>query len=115
MNLWNKRRPASIARPREVPQATADDGATAGKYQSLYKYLRDRYADRVVLTFGEIEDLLGFSLPESASLEPDWWDSAPTKDASSAHSDAWRLADRTAVVNLISRRVIFDRRMSRDV
>jgi hypothetical protein len=99
----------------DLARAARSSCSEAGEYRPLFKYLRDRYADRVVLTFGEIEDLLGFSLPESASLDPDWWDSAPTKDVSSAHSDAWRLADRTAVVNLISRRVIFDRRMSRDV
>ena len=32
-------------------------------YAPLHKYLDERYADTVVLTFGEIEDLLGSKLP----------------------------------------------------
>jgi hypothetical protein len=38
----------------------------SGKYVSLYKYLDGRFADRVVLKFTEIEDLLGFALPDLA-------------------------------------------------
>ena len=34
-----------------------------GTYQSLYEYLEHRYANTVVLTFAQIEDLLGFPLP----------------------------------------------------
>ena len=33
-----------------------------GKYKSLYQYLENRYANTVVLTFAQIEDLLGFTL-----------------------------------------------------
>ena len=40
----------------------------AGEYRLLYKYLRDRFSDRLVLTFGQIEDLLGFSLPVAARV-----------------------------------------------
>ena len=47
--------------------------ATAGEYRTLHKYLQDRYADTVVMTFGEIEDLIGFSLPDAARVEPAWW------------------------------------------
>lgn len=83
----------------------------AGKYRLLHKYLRDRFADRVVLTFGEIEDLLGFSLPEPAGLEPAWWRDTDANGASSAQAEAWTTANRTAVVNLVSRRVVFDRQL----
>ena len=41
----------------------------AGEYRLLYKYLRDRFSDRLLLTFGQIEDLLGFSLPVAARVE----------------------------------------------
>ena len=85
----------------------AQDGRGAGAYQPLHKYLRDRFADRVVLTFSEIEDLLGFSLPESARLDSDWWLIEP-----SAQCQSWTLANRTAVVNLSSGRVVFDRQPS---
>jgi hypothetical protein len=88
---------------------------STGEYRLLYKYLRDRFADRVVLTFGEIEDLLGFSLPEPARLQGDWWSTASTSGHPSEQSDAWTFASRTAVVNLSSQRVVFDRAISRDL
>ena len=75
-----------------------------GEYQPLHKYLRDRYANRVVLTFGEIEDVIGFSLPERARLRLDWWD-VPR----SAQTSSWTLAGRTAVVNLVAQSVVFER------
>lgn len=82
----------------------------AGEYQRLYVYLRDRYANCVVLTFAQIEDLLGFVLPEPARREAEWWGLG---DASSApHSEqsaSWTLASRTATVNLAAQRVVFER------
>ncbi len=43
-----------------------------GKYKSLYQYLENRYANTVVLTFAQIEDLLGFTLPDSARVHQEW-------------------------------------------
>jgi hypothetical protein len=87
-----------------------NDGRTYnGEYRLLYKYLRDRFADRVVLTFGEIEDLVGFSLPDPARHQAGWWDGTGTPGAPPAQTQAWTLASRTAVVNLGSQKVIFDR------
>lgn len=79
-----------------------------GRYRLLSKYLRDRYANRVVLTFGEIEDLVGFPLPESAR-DAEWWGGTNPDTPRTPQSDAWRLASRTAVVNLPAQRVVFDR------
>ena len=94
---------------------TARSGrGTDGEYGLLGKYLRDRFADRVVLTFGEIEDLLGFSLPEQARVQLEWW-SSPDPVARSAQAQAWACASRTAVVNLNSQRVVFDRKTSPDM
>jgi hypothetical protein len=78
-------------------------------YQPLYVYLRDRYADRVVLTFAEIEDLLGFALPPAARLQREWWDVADPFAPASVQSRSWMLAGRTAMVNLIAQSVVFDR------
>ena len=80
-----------------------------GEYQALYKYLHDRFADRLVLTFGEIEDLLGFALPEAARAQPHWWDGADPPAPRSAQADAWALANRTATVNMAARSVVFER------
>jgi hypothetical protein len=85
------------------------DLARVGKYQRLYVYLRDRFASRVVLTFSEIEDLLGTALPDAARREPQWWSAA---DTLSEQSNAWRLAKRSATVNFPAARVVFDRDQS---
>jgi hypothetical protein len=104
----------SDGRSRISPRATATDFARAGEddageYRLLYKYLRDRYANRVVLTFDEIEDLLGFSLPECAQLQREWWEETDPLVPASEQSAAWTLADRSATVNLSARTVLFER------
>jgi hypothetical protein len=50
---------------------------SVGKSAPLHKYLDGRYADAVVLTFAEIEDLAGFALPDLARLNNDWWAAPP--------------------------------------
>ena len=77
------------------------------EYLPLHKYLRDRYADTVVLTFFEIEALLGFSLPALARRQPEWW----TDDgaASTSPSRCWRQAHRTVRANFESQTAVFDR------
>ena len=87
--------------------AVGNTGYT-GEYRLLYKYLRDRFANRVVLTFAEIEDLLGFALPESARREQQWWGPDPMTPRST-HADAWTRAHRTATVNLPAQSVLFER------
>jgi hypothetical protein len=80
-----------------------------GAYRPLYKYLHDRFADRVVLTFGEIEDLIGFPLPDAARLQLEWWTGDGAIEGPSEQTTSWTSANRAAVVNLVSRRVVFDR------
>ena len=77
------------------------------EYLPLHKYLRDRYADTVVLTFSEIEALLGFSLPAPARRQPEWW----TDDgvAPTAPSRCWRQARRTVKANFDSQTAVFER------
>jgi len=79
------------------------------EYQSLHKYLDERYADTVILTFGEIEDLLGFKLPEPARLGNDWWANRDAESAPSAQSCSWIQANRTASPNLRAQTVVFER------
>jgi hypothetical protein len=83
--------------------------AMSGQYLLLYTYLENRYANSVVLTFAQIEDLLGFTLPERARLEQEWWTNTETDVAGSNHRDSWILASRTATPNLSARIVVFDR------
>jgi len=84
-------------------------GGEAGEYRLLYKYLRDRFADRLVLTFGQIEDLLGFALPGPARVQHEWWGGPDSAAERTMQSDAWTLAGRTARVNLSAQIVTFER------
>jgi hypothetical protein len=78
-------------------------------YLPLYAYLRDRFADAVVLTFAEIEDLLGFALPDPARLQAEWWTATDEPGAAPAPSRAWTQAKRTATPRLQARTVRFER------
>ena len=89
--------------------AAPPDRVMSGKYLSLYDYLKNRYANTVVLTFAEIEDLLGFTLPEPARSQQDWWTDAAPDTVLTAHSQSWTLASRTARVNLMAQTVVFER------
>jgi len=45
------------------------------KYQNLLDYLKAKKPeqDRIILTFAEIESILGFDLPPSARFHRPWW------------------------------------------
>jgi hypothetical protein len=79
------------------------------EYRPLHKYLDGRYADTVVLTFAEIEDLLGIPLPDAARSELAWWSSGEPGGAPPAQSHAWMQANRTAKPNLRAEIVVFER------
>jgi hypothetical protein len=81
--------------------------STVSIYRFLQQHLEGRYADTVVLSMGQIEDLLGFALPAHARTDPDWWTNAGGDLA--PQSDAWRSAHRTARPNLKAGNVVFDR------
>jgi hypothetical protein len=77
------------------------------EYQPLHKYLDERYANRVVMTFSEIEDVLGAALPAEATRTDAWWlDGA---DETHRQSETWRQAQRTAVPRLGAGTVTFER------
>jgi hypothetical protein len=82
---------------------------TSSKYAFLHKYLYERYADTVVLTFRQIEDLLGFALPPAARADSGWWTEAAGEAAEPNCSDAWTRAHRTAKPNLVAQHVVFER------
>ena len=107
--LMQRGRTTTTALPRVAPRIVRDVHPTAGEYESLSKYLRDRAASRVVLTFAEIEDLLGFLLPDHARLQLAWWNGGDLAGGPSPQSVAWTLAGRTAAVNLGARNVVFER------
>jgi len=108
---WLKKPGSTASGDRaEMPEpAKPRPSAVPAEYRVLHKYLNDRYADTVVLTFGEIEDLLGFALPEVARLEHAWWARSDDGSAASPESHSWIQAGRTATPNLLARTVAFER------
>jgi hypothetical protein len=83
--------------------------AVPREYLPLHKYLDGRFADAVVLTFTQIEDLLGFALPALARLHQDWWGNGDANSAPSAQARSWIQAHRIATPNLLARTVRFER------
>jgi hypothetical protein len=94
---WLKRREWPARQEREAPEHVArpPERVVSGKYQLLHKYLEERFANTVVLTFAEVEDLIGSALPDQARSEPEWWASG--------------LSSRTAKPNLFAQTVAFER------
>lgn len=93
--------------PASAPVAPPARARAPVAYPSFYGYLEKRYADLVVLTFGQIEDLLGSALPEQARTHAEWW--TTSVPSTTRYSDAWRLAGRTAKPNLLAGNVAFER------
>jgi len=76
-------------------------------YMPLFTYLDRRYAEKVVLTFEQIEALLGFVPPSPAFADAAWW-TGPS-EPNDRHSAAWTAARRTATPQLLARIVAFER------
>ena len=104
---WLKRRnmlPRGESAP--APTSTAPQRRRqAGAEQLLFDYLEERYAQTVVLTFEQIEDLLGTGLPEPARRDGGWW----LEPKPGRRTRTWTLAGRTARPNLQAQTVTFER------
>ena len=104
--LLRRARPVSES-PRIIFAVARTAPGVPAAYLSLYTYLEHRYASIVVLTFEQMEALLGFALPAPACTERDWWTGAAVDP--NRHSEAWMGARRTATPNLSARTVTFER------
>jgi len=78
-------------------------------YRPLHTFLAGRFADRLVLTFGQMEDLLGFPLPAEARQHPSWWELPAGGAPRSEQAECWASAQRTATANLQAATVLFER------
>jgi hypothetical protein len=92
---WLKRRVSRLEREAPERVVRPPQRVVPGKYQLLHKYLDERFAGTVVLTFAEVEDLIGSALPDQARSEAAWWTNA--------------LSSRTATPNLLAQTVAFVR------
>ena len=106
MSSW-RQKPAAVRERITIAPVLRTRPRVRDGYLPLYTYLEHRYAGIVVLTFEQMEALLGCALPARAWTERDWWTSQ-TSDVD-RHSDAWTVARRTATPNLLARTVAFER------
>jgi hypothetical protein len=59
------------------------------KYDPLRDYLRKQTLREIVLTFKEVEDLIGGRLPASAE-RPQWWANVTDRQTSHVQRNSWR-------------------------
>lgn len=87
-----------------------DTASEQKKYRPLFNFLSQRTEDKVNLTFSEIEDILGFSLPASAYKFVSFW--ANNENGQHHHCRAWIDAGYKTVdvsKNLIDQHVFFEK------
>jgi hypothetical protein len=110
--MWMKRRPPiQLVGDRSDARATTKPRpfAVPAEYRLLHKYLDERFANIVVLTFAEIEDLLGFTLPAVARLQAGWWADEDEDNTPSPQARSWTETSRSARPNLLAQTVAFER------
>ena len=77
------------------------------KYDPLGRHLQSQPGPEVVMTFAEIEGVIGAALPPSAKEYPAWWANETNPDTRHVHSRAWLGAGLKASVDQVRRRVVF--------
>ena len=79
-----------------------------GKYALLHRHLRARGGQEWRVSFAELEELLGFTLPESARVHRPWWSNQ--RNGSHGHALAWLVAGwKTRAVDLEHEMLVFER------
>ena len=82
-----------------------------GKYRFLADFLHEHGGDSVTLSFEQIEELVGGKLPPSAYNYRAYWSNTDTHTI----SRAWmRAGYMTTYVNLLSKKVTFEKKRSYD-
>lgn len=78
-----------------------------GKYDPLGDYLRSKQTAEVPMTFADIEQVIGASLPPASERHPAWWSNNPSNNVM---TKVWLDAGyRTERLDLGGRRLVFRR------
>jgi hypothetical protein len=78
------------------------------QYDRLTVFLRDQVANEIILTFNEINDLMGVTLPLAARTHRQWWENQASAVGRQCHawlSAGWNVRD----VRLGQQYVVFGR------
>lgn len=95
---------------QELLRATAQ----RGKYAPLYRHLVQLPGQLWYATFGKIEKVLSFRLPDSARIHRPWWANQGERGGHS-HALAWEMAGwKTSQVNMADERLVFVRDYAQD-
>ena len=79
-----------------------------GKYALLHRHLRVRAGREWRVSFTDLEELLGFTLPESARVHRPWWSNQ--RNGGHGHALAWQVAGwKTRAVDLEQETLVFER------
>ena len=79
--------------------------AARGKYASLHRHLTALTADSWRASFRQVEEILGFRLPDSARLYPAWW----SNGSAHSHALAWEAAGFRARPQVSKGVIVFER------
>ena len=79
------------------------------KYDPLEKYLSSCGLDSVTLTFGEIESIIGDTLPPTAYRRHQWWANSADEYNMHVQQKAWYGAGYRSVIRLKDQQVTFVR------
>ena len=82
----------------------------SGKYAPLYHFLTCQRLSEIVLSFGEIEDIIDEKLPPSAYRRDEWWGNEDSSKTRHVQARAWQVAGYDAKPDREARRVRFLRR-----
>jgi len=107
IRMWGTWRQSPPRAASVVVPGRTGTARVRGPYEPLYGYLEHRHSATVVLSFLDIEALLGFPLPAMARSDRGWWDGNVM--SGDRHADAWATADRRATANIAARTVAFER------
>jgi hypothetical protein len=72
------------------------------KYAPLRRYLKRQKHSEIILTFGEIEEIIDAPLPKNAAT-PQWWANIVNPDHGHVQREAWRAAGYDAFLLLPSK------------
>ena len=78
-----------------------------GKYRFLADFLHNHGGDSITMTFKQIEELIGQPLPSSAYNHRAYWSNTDTHSISKVWMQAGYM---TTYVNLLSRKVVFEKK-----
>lgn len=104
--FYSGRGPRASDSVSPVARTASQGSGPRSSYRPLLDYLQSRDVTRIVLSFTEVERILGRILPESARKHRAWWSNERT--GSHSHARAWMDAGwHVATVDLNAGRVEF--------